>query len=411
VQTCVTSPPYWGLRDYGVAGQLGLEATPEEYVGRMVEVFREVRRVLRADGTLWLNLGDCYCSAPPGNERPDHTGNRLLPTRGRQKEARSRGARTRALRDGRHSGKHTAMTAGGAMVQPNRRALPGLKPKDLVGIPWRVAFALQADGWWLRQEIIWAKPNPMPEAVLDRPTRAHEQVFLLTKSASYFYDRHAIMEPVTGGAHPRGDGLNPKAVSVGEDRSRSKQNASFSAAISGSLIAQRNRRSVWTITTKPFPGAHFATFPPDLVEPCVLAGSSEAGCCSSCGAPLERVLGERVKGLECAPSGNAARRHRVDRGGVSEDLQRGHQGFAFPYSPSADPTVGWRSSCGCGGGGQSVPCSVLDPFAGAGTTGMVARRLGRAFVGIELNPAFVDMARSRIVGDAPLLNSTGMEVA
>lgn len=438
VHTCVTSPPYWGLRSYLPDGdplkrfELGLERTPEEYVAHMVEVFREVRRVLRPDGTLWLNLGDCYCSAPPGNERPDHLGGKLLETRGRQKEARSRGdrrphwngrgeeqvsERTRERRDPRHAGKHTGMVAGGEMVQPNRRALPGLKPKDLVGIPWRVAFALQADGWWLRQEIIWAKPNPMPEAVLDRPTRAHEQIFLLTKSGRYFYDRHAIMEPVTGGAHPRGEGANPKAVSAGEDGRagraegpRSKQNASFSAAISGpQLVAERNRRSVWTITTKPFPGAHFATFPPDLVEPCILAGTSEAGCCGSCGAPAERVLGERVEGLKGEASGNSARQHRGAAGGVPEDLHRGHQGFGIPYEPGAQPTIGWRPSCACGG--AAVPCTVLDPFAGAGTAGLVARRLGRAFVGVELSPEYVAMAMERIVDDAPLLNSPGTEGA
>ena len=324
VQCCVTSPPYWGLRDYGVDGQLGLESTPADYVKHMVKVFRAVRRVLRPDGTLWLNLGDTYCSAPPGNERPDHTGGTLLETRGRQKEARSRGPRSPRW-NGRGEPQRTdknKASAANELVQPNRLAVPGLKPKDLAGIPWRVAFALQADGWWLRQEIIWHKPNPMPEAVKDRPTRSHEQVFLLTPSATYFYDHLAIMEPVTGGAHRRGRGTHPKSQ---DPRSReTKQNASFSAAVT-ELVEERNARSVWTMTTRPFAGAHFATFPPELPERCIRAGS-RAG-----------------------------------------DL-------------------------------------VLDPFAGAGTTGLVALRTGRSFVGIELSPTYAAMARDRIAADAPLLN-------
>jgi hypothetical protein len=197
-----------------------------------------------------------------------------------------------------------------------------------------------------------SKPNPLPEAVLDRPTRAHEQLFLLTKAASYFYDRHAIMEPVTGGAHSRGRGVHPK--SADPSSRETKQNASFSAAVVD-LVAQRNRRSVWTITTKPFPGAHFATFPADLVEPCILAGTSERGACAACGAPFERVVGERVKGLEGVQAGNSERQYRGEHGGVTEDLSRSHQGFGFPYSPGAEPTIGWRPTCGCGGGGQPVP--------------------------------------------------------
>jgi DNA modification methylase len=237
VHCVVTSPPYWGLRDYGQDGQIGLEETPEAYVARMVEVFREVRRVLRDDGTLWLNLGDSYNGS--GGAGGDY----------------SEGG----LKDGQPK-------------YPGRR-LASLKPKDLVGIPWRVAFALQADGWWLRQDIIWHKPNPMPESVTDRCTKSHEYVFLLTKSATYFYDHRAISEPaqtagVTGGF---------------------TANAALAAGVkpSGNMIAERgksyvrpetrNKRSVWTITTKPFSGAHFAVMPPDLVEPCVLAGCPEGG--------------------------------------------------------------------------------------------------------------------------------------
>jgi len=207
INTCVTSPPYWGLRDYGIDGQVGIEETPEEYVAKMVEVFREVKRVLRNDGTLWLNLGDSYagnCSQASNNGRAGF-GN----------------PRERLV---------------------NRKG-EGLKPKDLVGIPWRVALALQADGWYLRSDIIWHKPNPIPESVKDRPTKAHEYIFLLSKSPRYYYDYEAIKEPVT-----------------------SKQ-----------LGSTRNRRSVWTVPTRPFPEAHFATFPPELIEPCVLAGCPIGG--------------------------------------------------------------------------------------------------------------------------------------
>lgn len=254
IDCVVTSPPYWGLRDYGVAGQLGLEETPEQFVEAMVGVFREVRRALRTDGTLWLNLGDSYAGARGGGQ-----------------------------------GKNSAFVSRTACINGVRERgwdRGGGKPKDLVGIPWRVAFALQADGWWLRSDIIWAKPNPMPESVTDRPTRAHEYLFLLTRSEHYFYDAAAIQEPVTGGAHPRGHGVNPKAGKNEDagDRTRSgfnhrwkvKQNASFSASATG-LVDQRNKRSVWTIATEPTPDAHFATFPRKLVEPCILAGCPAGG--------------------------------------------------------------------------------------------------------------------------------------
>jgi DNA modification methylase len=233
-QTCVTSPPYWGLRDYGAEGQLGLEATPEEYVSRMVEVFREVRRVLRDDGTLWLNLGDSYATTSHATfARP---GGGLVVNRGANRT--------------------------GTPVPP------GLKPKDLVGIPWRVAFALQADDWYLRSDIIWAKPNPMPESVTDRPTKAHEYLFLLAKSERYFYDVEAIAELATGREPGNVSHKHTSAYVAGDEFSRTK----------GGLLEigaheSRNRRSVWSIATEPFPEAHFAVMPQALVEPCILAGS------------------------------------------------------------------------------------------------------------------------------------------
>ena len=310
VQCCVTSPPYWGLRDYGVDGQLGLEETPDAYVANMVAVFREVRRVLRDDGTLWLNLGDSY--------------------------ARTAGDDSTKVTDG---GMKTGRTGKSDQLfkSGNNRPPAGLKAKDLVGIPWRVAFALQADGWYLRQDIIWHKPNPMPESVTDRCTKAHEYIFLLTKSARYYYDNEAVKEPQICS--------DPRLIKSGIVRSReygysTKENelrtgnrkyddvpinyAGNGTNVKGhkgnsmnTLDGKRNKRSVWTVTTKPYRDAHFATFPPKLIEPCILAGSA------------------------------------------------------------ADTLV-------------------LDPFSGAGTTGVVAVQHGRRYIGIELNPDYLEMSRKRI---------------
>lgn len=245
IQCAVTSPPYWGLRDYGSNGQLGLEDTPEEHVARMVEVFREVRRVLRSDGTLWLNYGDSY-NAYNAN----------------------RGAST-GFSDGASGRDHPSAVRG--------LRTDSLKPKDLVGMPWRIAFALQADGWWLRSDIIWHKPNPMPESVTDRPTKSHEYVFLLTKSARYYYDADAVREK---GIIPAGTlaakGSTERSEMPGVN-SRPREYKEYDG--------QRNLRDVWTITTHPFPDAHFATFPPKLVEPCIKAG------CDACGTVLDPFIG------------------------------------------------------------------------------------------------------------------------
>jgi DNA modification methylase len=341
VQTCITSPPYWGLRDYGTATwvggevecshvavnttrtawansipgpagdegknalyrnrtkevggecgkcgakrtdlQLGLESTPEEYVEKLVAVFREVKRVLRDDGTLWLNLGDSYASQ--GGPEPSQTKWQV---------------------DGASNGQN-----GGKSRRPGN-----LKPKDLVGIPWMMAFALRADGWYLRSDIIWAKPNPMPESVTDRPTKAHEYVFLLSKSERYFYDAEAIMEPASVNK-PWSQSSNGGAKAATE-----RQGGGVLGVAADDAVG-RNRRTVWTIPTHPFPEAHFATFPEKLVEPCVLAGCPEGG-------------------------------------------------------------------------------TVLDPFAGSGTVGVVAMKRARSFIGCELNPEYVRMARKRIGNTNPL---------
>ena len=288
VHCCVTSPPYWGLRDYGHDGQIGLESTPEAYVARMVEVFREVRRVLREDGTCWVNLGDSYANT--GKSGGGDQGARWKEAGGRTEDCKG----------------------------TFKYAPPGLKPKDLCGIPWRVAFALQHDGWWLRQDIIWHKPNPMPESVRDRCTKAHEYVFLLTKSERYFYDAEAVSEAVVC---VRGPGNKKPLKGVEEDGRKHRTRAGLHKVAQrwreDGPPTSRNRRSVWTVTTKPYSGAHFAVMPAALVEPCIKAGCPEGG-------------------------------------------------------------------------------TVLDPFAGSGTTLAVAAELGRNAIGCELNPDYVKLSCDRI---------------
>ena len=351
VQTCITSPPYWGLRDYGVEGQLGLEKTPEEFVARMVEVFRHVRRVLRDDGTLWLNLGDSYCSCRDGKATPDTT----------------RGESTGTLVPKGSARNRMASSFAGS----------GIKHKDLCGIPWRVALALQADGWYLRQDIIWHKPNPMPESVRDRCTKAHEYLFLLTKKPRYYCDMEAIKEPLATPAHAPG---NKKL-----DNSRNDQDQ-MGKVWGGD--GKRNKRSVWTVTTKPYKEAHFATFPPKLIEPCVLAGTSEKGQCPECGKPWVRVV-ERTKMV-------------INRSGRDEALgEKGKTAASGTMvSPASSKTTGWEAQCKCGPDGEHspipIPQVVLDPFMGSGTTGMVARQNGCDYLGIELNPEYIDLIEKRI---------------
>jgi len=295
VQCCVTSPPYFGLRDYGVDGQIGLEGTPDEFVRNLVEVFREVKRVLADDGTLWLNIGDSYASYRDGKVTPDST----------------RGKSTGTLVPKGKANNRKASTFSGSDI----------KHKDLIGIPWMLAFALRADGWYLRQDIIWNKPNPMPESVKDRCTKAHEYIFLLSKSRKYYFDNDAIMEPAIYGEQHAA-----KATSWGTNRKHPNKPNVADYAFKGdnhtchkseSGAYMKNKRSVWTVTTKPFKGAHFATFPTDLIEPCILAGSR-----------------------------------------------------------SGD--------------------TVLDPFNGAGTTGVVSLKHGRKYIGCELNPEYVDITMSRL---------------
>ena len=247
VHTCVTSPPYFGLRDYGMDDQIGLEQTPDAFVTELVMVFREVKRILRDDGTVWLNLGDSYASYRDGKATPDTTRGDSEGTLVKKGSAKNR----------------MASTFSNSFI----------KHKDLIGIPWRVAFALQADGWYLRQDIIWHKPNPMPESVTDRCTKAHEYIFLLSKSPKYYFDNEAIKEPVANSSVSQLS-QNNLSNQLGSNRVPFKTNGTMKAV---GNTENRNKRSVWTVTTKPFKGAHFATFPPDLIEPCILAGCPEGG--------------------------------------------------------------------------------------------------------------------------------------
>lgn len=247
VNACVTSPPYFGLRDYGVDGQIGLEQTPEEYIQKLVEVFREVRRVLRDDGTLWLNIGDSYAGGGGGNY-------------------------SKSKKQTAHGEHITNVRNRGAWLDA-----AGVKAKDLLGIPWMLAFALRADGWYLRQEIIWHKTNPMPESVRDRCTKAHEQIFLLTKSPRYYFDASALQEPLAQSNAQRTTKKYNTADRYGAGNGGNGGLDGLAASIRSGEKTTRNKRSVWTVTNKPYKGAHFATFPPDLVEPCILAGCPDFG--------------------------------------------------------------------------------------------------------------------------------------
>jgi DNA modification methylase len=328
VNCCVTSPPYFGLRDYGVIGQIGVEQTPDEYVSKIVNAFRGVRRVLRKDGTLWLNLGDSYASS----------GGKTQPHRDSCGGIGKKGTR----------GEQPYHAAGGGFIRPDTTT-NGLKVKDLIGIPWRVAFALQADGWYLRSDIIWNKPNAMPESVRDRPTKAHEYIFLLSKSRKYYYDSDVIKEPakewkgqaatferdhgkailleIPGQKYSSHRSGRKQRESVKRGGFNGKTNALLGREAFRAIVPTRNKRSVWTVATKPFKGAHFAVFPPDLIKPCILAG------------------------------------------------------------------------CPIGG-------KVLDPFGGSGTVAMVASELGRDSIYIDLNSEYTEMAKERAT---PIINYVNVD--
>jgi len=362
--------------------QIGLEETPQEFIEKLVQVFREVRRVLRPDGTCWVNLGDSYASNAGGY---DSTGSR-----------------------GTSSNPRIGSGTMSAVVQ-NRRRVPssGLKPKDLMGMPWRLASALQENGWWLRSDIIWHKPNPMPGSYQDRPTTSHEYVFLLTKSARYFYDAEAIKETASNNTHERrarvteGHKSAPTSQRNGIRKlatsgSGTKNNESFDEAMAV-MPSTRNKRSVWTVSTEAFPEAHFATFPTKLVEPCILAGTSEKGCCSACGAPWKRILEPSERYAKAL--GKSFHDHSADLTSGMQQV-RGVNGQnrardEFGVHSAEYVTKGWEPTCTCEDA-QVSPCVVLDPFSGSGTTGVVALRHGRQYIGCELNPEYAAMSERRL---------------
>jgi len=365
VHCCVTSPPYWGLRDYGVDGQIGLEATPEEFIAKMVAVFRAVRRVLREDGTLWLNIGDSYAGGRGGNPTADSS---TLEGSLRNQEAsivKRQMTQSRRRDD--------------AVVPRSDVAVDGLKPKDLLLMPWRVALALQADGWWVRSAVCWAKKSPMPESVSDRPTSSWEPIFLMAKSSRYFYDAEAVKEKSesTGGAAFGKVEQMDAAREAGQGARRYERPDYREIG--------RNQRNVWHLGPEPYPEAHFATFPTEIPRRAILAGTSEKGCCAACGAPWVRTASRQTNGMDTV---NVHER-------TGDTTQARHGKAKCPSGlVVASRTTGWEAGCGCGAG--VVPCTVLDPFLGSGTTLAVARQLGRVGVGVELNPEYVKLAHDRI---------------
>lgn len=414
VNCCVTSPPYYNLRSYlgedhaDKHHEIGGEASPAAYVANLVAVFREVRRVLRYDGCAFIVIGDSYAGGAGG-----------------------RGDAGRQIVRYTSAGGSTSLKHDGIRIKRGGAGL--LKPKDLIGIPWRLALALQAGfstctcgvemrtdlwpvqnghmvciecllagridskivetekGWWLRSECIWSKPSPMPESVTDRPTRAHEQVFLLTKSAKYFWDSDAVKEDSSCFGRQHTTGVQPPKVRALQDSGCHGKGGNLSINYER---LRRNLRSVWTIASQPFPGSHFATMPPKLAETCIKAGTSERGVCRQCGAPWARVVertsmvvreGPGRRGLQFSSTGSSARTACT----------------GTMLAPPSSTTIGFRQSCSCPSS-DPIPATVLDPFAGSGTTGLVSDRLQRNAILIDLSDEYEKMARERIQDDAPL---------
>lgn len=350
-------------------GCLGLEPTPELYIKHMVQIFRELRRVLRSDGTLWLNMGDSYATSMFSHNYPRKV-----------TQPQTNWKKTKLESRKSHIGNVEVDK------DPN-----GLKPKDLCGIPWALAFALRADGWYLRSDIIWHKPNPMPESVTDRPTKSHEYLFLLSKSQKYFYDNEAIKEELK-----RPEEIHRKTPAVFGGANKYPAAKLQSRLHSGNLYTQelsgRNKHTVWTIATQPFPQAHFAIFPEKLIEPCILAGTSEKGCCVECRSPWDRVVDVTYKN-DTTKNGRPAKGNHKHNEDMVMKFASGER------TRRISKTIGWKPTCKCGNKTyhtrderQSLPikpCVVLDLFFGSGTTGIVAYKHNRKFVGIELSEKYL----------------------
>lgn len=442
IDCIITSPPYYGLRDYGTATwkggdadcdhverrirtgdglaqlseayrggghkaaevpviqfrgecgkcgavsvdqQIGQEETPEAYISSLVEGFRILRTALKDTGTLWVNIGDSYASS--GKVRTNE----------------------QATRKSGLKGGFASQIA--AKNQPAKRGR-GLKDKDLIGIPWMLAFALRADGWYLRQDIIWHKPNPMPESVTDRCTKSHEYIFLFSKSSQYYYDAEAIKEDtaeyeflrrqkekakgLTGKQQLKSNGFEMGQTPQSENGAVRDKAAKIDPALSG----KRNKRSVWTVTTKPFADAHFACYPHELIDPCILAGTSEKGNCPKCGGPWSRILepvlnvGHTGDTESQYQEGTTANRLTMLRQAARE------QGTEYTGEKK---TIGWQPSCECGIS-ETVPAIVYDPFTGSGTTASAAKSLGRAYMGSELNPEYIKIINKRLHKELGLFN-------
>ena len=351
VNCIITSPPYYGLRDYGVKGQVGLEETLQEYIGNLVAIFSEARRVLRDDGTLWVNMGDSYAGANTAN--------------------------------GAGESRHQPTMDSPPPPQQRVAGYTGINPKNLLGVPWRLAFALQDDGWYLRSDIIWHKPNPMPESVTDRPTKAHEYVFLLTKSARYWYDADAVRESGAGTLWNSSKGFCPE----GQAKRGGDVGHTNGKGLHRDIIQSgRNKRTVWTIATQPMPLAHFATFPPKLIEPMILAGCPPK-VCAECGMPWERVMEKDGQYKARWKAGTSI----VDLG------MHGSGGVLGTGLINKYKTIGWQPTCEHPDA-PTEPGVVLDMFMGAGTTALVAQQHNRNWMGCELNPDYIEIANARIQG-------------
>lgn len=396
VHCVVTSPPYWNLRNYeGHPEQLGLEKTPSEYINKLVNILEEVRRVLRKDGVLWLVISDTFISSGRGHHTPKQRSNKG----------------TEGIKD--------------ICVKPTE----DLKPKDMAAVPWKVAIALQEKGWWLRSDVveevelycpcgcghvleeriwrysqdrdlIWRKINPMPSSATDRPTKNHEYIFLLSKSKNYFYDHYAVMEPVSESTVGR------KPVDFGGEKGRnytpSKEDPNYRGGkeqwgrtfdYTESCKYGRNKRSVWTTSLYGYKEAHFATYPPSLITPCVLAGTSARGCCPKCGAPWKRIV-KKENPIICSWAPGSRKRHLESKG---------RHGATSAFNTDTifeSKAVGWEPTCGCGE--DPIPCTVLDPFSGSGTTGEVALKHNRSYIGIDLVPEYIKLQKKRF---APIMGT------